>query len=112
LDLGFGRDRACPELLDIGQDLEGPPESLLVRSERLAPLHVVLDLGIGGDATAWKKTLRRLERERGQAELLELILAGSPPCRLTSALHGRQEQADQRGNDRDDDEQFHQRKTV
>jgi hypothetical protein len=47
----------------------------------------------------------------GKGDLFQMVLAlhslgGSPGC-----LNGRQKQADEQTNDRNDDEQFHQRKT-
>jgi hypothetical protein len=39
----------------------------------------------------------------GQADLLQVIDALNPPRRLTCRLDGREEKADQDGDDRDDD---------
>ena len=46
---------------------------------------------------------------RRQGDLLEVVGALGTPCRLAGGLHGRQEQRDQDGDDRDDDQQFDQR---
>jgi hypothetical protein len=51
----------------------------------------------------------RLEAE---ADLLEIGAAGTAAGRLPRALDGRQEQADQHCDDRDHDEQFHERETM
>ena len=46
-----------------------------------------------------------------QGHLLEIVAAGHPPRRLTRRLHGRQEQADEGGDDRDHHEQFDEGET-
>ena len=43
----------------------------------------------------------------GQAELREVVGAGASPPGLSSALHGRQEQADKHPDDRDHDQELH-----
>lgn len=46
-----------------------------------------------------------------QAELFELVDAGSPPSGLTGLLDSRKKQPDQNPNDGDDNEQLNQRET-
>ena len=45
-------------------------------------------------------------------ELDEVISARIEPCRLTRALHGGQDQARKRANDRNDDQELDEGKTV
>ena len=44
------------------------------------------------------------------AELFEIVQALRPPRRFTGALNGRQQKRDQHADNRDDDEQFDERK--
>ena len=53
--------------------------------------------------------LRRVEILDRQGELFEVVDALGSAGRLTHLLHGRQEQADEDGNDGDHDEQFDER---
>ena len=46
-----------------------------------------------------------------QADLLHVVGAGTASCGLAGGLHGRQEEADQRGDDRDHHQQLHERET-
>ena len=48
----------------------------------------------------------------GQANLLELIFALRPPCRLTGRLNRWEQQGHQNADDRDHDQQLDQRKTT
>ena len=43
-----------------------------------------------------------------QADLLEIIGAAAAPGRLAGGLHGRKQECDQDGDDRDDDQQLDQ----
>ena len=43
-----------------------------------------------------------------QTELLEVVGTLNPPCRLADFLHGRQQEADEDGDDGDHDEQLDQ----
>jgi hypothetical protein len=45
----------------------------------------------------------------GQAELAEIVAAGSAPACLAGSLHGWQEEPDERADDRDHDEHFDER---
>jgi hypothetical protein len=45
-----------------------------------------------------------------QAQLLQVVYAHGPAGRFPSRLHGRQEQTNERANDGDDNEEFHQGK--
>ena len=47
-----------------------------------------------------------------QAQLLEIVAALHPPRGLPSRLYSREQQRYQDADDRDPDQQFHQRKTV
>jgi hypothetical protein len=47
-----------------------------------------------------------------QADLLEVVGALDPPRGLARRLDGRQEQADQDGDDRDHDQEFNQGKST
>jgi hypothetical protein len=49
---------------------------------------------------------------QGRANLLEVVRALHARCCLTDLLHGRQQQANQDGNDRDDDQQLDERKAA
>src|SRR5205814_414608 len=49
---------------------------------------------------------------QGQADLLQVVLALGPHGGVADLLDGRQEQADQDGDDRDDDEQLDQREAT
>jgi hypothetical protein len=44
--------------------------------------------------------------------LLEVVCALRPACRLACGLHGRQEEAYEHADDRNDDEQFHEREAA
>ena len=44
----------------------------------------------------------------GEAELLQVVGALDPSCRLARRLHGGEQQCDQHGDDRDDDQEFDQ----
>ena len=46
-----------------------------------------------------------------QSQLLEIIAALHPSRRLAGRLHRRQQQRNQNPDDRDDHQEFHQRKT-
>jgi hypothetical protein len=50
--------------------------------------------------------------ERGDGDLLEVVLASAAAGRLAGALHGGQQQADERGDDRDHDQEFNKRETA
>ena len=52
---------------------------------------------------------KRVDRH---AELPQVIRAATAPCRLASALHGRQQETDENRDDRDYDEQFDERKRT
>jgi hypothetical protein len=47
--------------------------------------------------------------EHGKAELPQVVLAAHPPGRFPRRLHGRQQHADEHADDRDHDEQLHER---
>jgi hypothetical protein len=44
--------------------------------------------------------------------LLHVAHALRPPARLTGTLHGREQEADERGNDRDHDQEFDEREAL
>jgi hypothetical protein len=48
----------------------------------------------------------------GDADLVQVIGALSPPRRFTRRLHGRQQKGDQHPDDGDDDQELDERKTV
>jgi hypothetical protein len=48
----------------------------------------------------------------GQPNLFEFVRTGAPPGGLACTLHRRQEQADERANDGNDDEQFDKCETT
>ena len=48
---------------------------------------------------------------QGQADLTHVVFAVGRPGRLTGRLHCRQEKADERANDRNHNQEFHQRET-
>ena len=50
--------------------------------------------------------------QQGQSLLSKMVLAGGPACRLSRRLNGREQQSHQDTNDRDDDQQLHERKTT
>jgi hypothetical protein len=59
----------------------------------------------------WQRFCRAFVVVEGQGELLHLVRALAPPGGFPGSLHRRQQQRDQNPNDRNDDQQLHQRKT-
>ena len=59
-----------------------------------------------------KRLLRRLVGVDGHAELLEVVHARGSTRGLSCRLHSRQQQANQRRDDRDHDQQFHEREAA
>ena len=57
-----------------------------------------------------KLAVRVVEVKQGQAELLELVLSLDTVRGFAHLLHGRQQEANEDGDDRDDHQQFDQRK--
>ena len=49
---------------------------------------------------------------QGKRQLLEPVAAGRPSGRLACRLHRRQQQPHERADDRDHDQQFHERKAF
>ena len=105
-DLRCVRDGRDVAPLHVRQDLKRPGQPLLVGAERLATRRVVFDPGVGRDAAAGKHSRGALGVEHRKPDLLELILALRSPGGFAGRLHSRQEQADQRGDDRDHHEEF------
>jgi hypothetical protein len=67
----------------------------------------------GRPEIAWRKAIGRLrEVVGGQPDLLEIIATLGPPRRFPGCLHRRQQERDQNPDDRDDHQQFHQRKRT
>src|SRR5581483_9177486 len=99
-----GRVIAAPVLIearrrvffDVGQDQHtpGPPAAA------------------AGPHVGRKKLVRIVKIVRGDAELLEIVLALRPRGRLAHFLHGGNQQGDQYGDDGDHDKQFNQRKPT
>jgi len=56
--------------------------------------------------------VRGLVVQEAQADLLEVVLALQPACRLAGGLHGGQQQRDENADDGDHHQQLDQRKTV
>ena len=54
----------------------------------------------------------RLVLQKAERDLFQMIQALGSPCRLAGRLHGRQQQGNQDADDRNDDQQFHQRKST
>ena len=65
-------------------------------------------IGRDSNPTLWKRLIGVVVVVQRQANLFEIVLALRPPRRLTSLLHGRQQQRNQDSNNRDHDEQFDQ----
>jgi hypothetical protein len=86
-------------LLDVGQDEGRPrrPPLVTVLIDRRA---VGIELILGDEV---------LDRD---PDLPHVVAALRPPGSLTRPLHRRQEQADERGDDRDHNEQFDERKAF
>src|SRR5262249_50231148 len=86
-------------LLDVRQDARQPAPAVDV-----ARAVAVAGAGVGGE-----EVVVVVVGVDGDAQLLEVVLAGGGRGRLTHLLDGRQQQADQHGDDGDDDEQLDQR---
>ncbi len=56
--------------------------------------------------------MRRFIIVNCQTKLLEIVAAAHPTRRFSSSLHGWQQQSDEYPNDRDNDEQLDQRKSL
>ena len=69
-------------------------------------------LVISSFAPGREAAVRRFVIVKGQTNLLEIVFALTPTRRFASLLHGRQEQRDQDGDNRDDHEQFNQSETT
>ena len=68
-------------------------------------------VGIAGVAAGRERFLGVVVERDGQAQLLEIVGARHTVARLAGCLYGRQEQAHERANDRNDHQQFHQRES-
>jgi len=90
-------------LLDEGQDAAADAPGAVVVGKRGARRV---------DHARRQPPLGALIDQRGQGELPQVRRAAHPPGRLAGPLHGRQEQADQGGDDRDHDQELDQGKPA
>src|SRR5262249_19110189 len=88
-------------LLHIGQDLDRP-----------AGRKGQDPIGEGVDVLAWEAAVRVVEALGGDADLVQVVLAGGARGGLTDLLDGGQEHADEHRDDGDDDEQLDQREAL
>ena len=116
-------------LLDVGQQGEGPGAGLVgpgAVGVADAPVEGVIDdsvlgVDVGGHTAGGEDGLSAVPAAvvgegvaavvvhlEGEADLLEVVGAAGAGGGLAHLLHGRQQEADQDGDDRDDDEQLDQ----
>ena len=72
--------------------------------------HLYALLAVAALAAAGKHPLAAVVVEQAEGNLLEVVSARRPPSGFSSALHGRQEQANEHADDGDHNQQFDERK--
>ena len=91
-------------LLEIGETVEGPAPRLSLPKAAVGVAHPGPAPAAGG-----KKPVGSLVPQTRKRDLAEVAQAASAAAGLAGTLHGRQQQAEQETDDRDHDEQLHER---
>ena len=99
-------------LLDLREDQRLPRPAVLPLPPVRARTCLIGTRVVGeNECRARQHLTRTVVVVQSHGQLLQVVAAGDPTCRFPGRLDGRQKQADERSDDRDHDEKFHESET-
>ncbi len=96
----------------VVSDLPSRGPLLHVGENPREPTRTTITVGVGIQVARWERLIGVVVVVQSDAELLQVVLTLRPPGGFPGLLNSRQQQSDENGDDRNDNEQFDQRKSV